>query len=72
MTGSRNENSVLFSLKNLQALATGSVPPSAAGQSVRPGQAAGEGSGLIDIRALATTTGVEANKNSEKDALLAL
>jgi predicted Zn finger-like uncharacterized protein len=72
MTGSRNENSVLFSLKNLQALATGSMPPGAATPSVRPGQAAGEGSGLIDIRALATTTGVEANKNTEKDALLAL
>jgi predicted Zn finger-like uncharacterized protein len=73
MTGSRNENSVLFSLKNLQALATGSVPPPSSNSvSVRPGHAAGEGSGLIDIRALATTTGVEHTKNSEKDALLAL
>jgi predicted Zn finger-like uncharacterized protein len=71
MTGSRNENSVLFSLKNLQALATGSVPPPSS-HSVRPGHAAGEGSGLIDIRALATTTGVEPSRNSEKDALLAL
>ena len=72
MTGARNENSVLFSLKNLQALATGSVPPPSSPSSVRPGHAAGEGSGLIDIRALATTTGVEPNRNSEKDALLAL
>ncbi|HET8934955.1 MAG TPA: GYF domain-containing protein [Polyangiales bacterium] len=73
MTGARNENSVLFSLKNLQALATGSVPPPASPLSGRPGHAAGEGSGLIDIRALATTTGVaEPSRNSEKDALLAL
>ena len=73
MTGARNENSVLFSLKNLQALATGSMPP-APGPSTRPGYAAGEGSGLIDIRALASTTGVaaEPSKRSEKDALLSL
>lgn len=61
MTGQRNENSVLFSLANLQALATGApgggnVAP--APQSIKPGHAAGEGSGLIDIRALAATTGV--------------
>jgi len=73
MTGARNENSVLFSLKNLQALATGSIAP-ASGPSNRPGFAAGEGSGLIDIRALASTTGVaaEPSKHSEKDALLSL
>lgn len=55
MTGQRNENSVLFSLSNLQALATGS---SSASPSTRPkpGMAQGEGSGLIDIRALASAT----------------
>jgi predicted Zn finger-like uncharacterized protein len=63
MTGARNENSVLFSLKNLQALATGSPsgPPAIAGAgaaAASSGFAGGEGSGLIDIRALATTTGV--------------
>ena len=63
MTGARNENSVLFSLKNLQALATGSpsAPPASSGgggAAVGGGFAGGEGSGLIDIRALATTTGV--------------
>ena len=62
MTGARNENSVLFSLKNLQALATGtpSGPPAGASSSMGGGGgfAGGEGSGLIDIRALATTTGV--------------
>ena len=67
MTGARNENSVLFSLKNLQALATGTPsmsPPSSAmgggggGAALGGGFAAGEGSGLIDIRALAAATGV--------------
>ncbi|MET0388555.1 MAG: GYF domain-containing protein, partial [Polyangiales bacterium] len=72
LTGVRNENSVLFSLKNLQALATG--PNSLHPPSTRPGHAAGEGSGLIDIRALATTTGVSDQKRdgSEKDALLSI
>jgi predicted Zn finger-like uncharacterized protein len=77
MTGARNENSVLFSLKNLQALATGSSAPAAASPSMsnRPGYAGGEGSGLIDIRALATATGVNEQSvrpGSEKDALLSL
>jgi predicted Zn finger-like uncharacterized protein len=76
MTGARNENSVLFSLKNLQALATGSNAPTAgvpAGPSHRPGFAGGEGSGLIDIRALATATGVnDQGRETEKDALLSL
>jgi hypothetical protein len=76
MTGARNENSVLFSLKNLQALATGSSSPAApsGNNSNRPGFAGGEGSGLIDIRALATTTGVAdpSRHENEKDALLSL
>jgi predicted Zn finger-like uncharacterized protein len=77
MTGVRNENSVLFSLKNLQALATGSSTPATAGAggpSHRPGYAGGEGSGLIDIRALATATGVgdQGRSETEKDALLSL
>jgi predicted Zn finger-like uncharacterized protein len=67
MTGARNENSVLFSLANLQALATGSTPNqvgssagAASGGSVDTGRsmtgaATGEGSGLIDIRALASS-----------------
>jgi len=63
MTGQRNENSVLFSLSNLQALATGSSTsslgstPSPMASAPRAGHAAGEGSGLIDIRALAAATG---------------
>jgi predicted Zn finger-like uncharacterized protein len=63
LTGQRNENSVLFSLSNLQALATGSGTGAAA-TSTRPGMAAGEGSGLIDIRALATATQSVAEKPS--------
>ncbi len=62
MTGQRNENSVLFSLSNLQALATGgggdgggAAAPAPAG-GPPPGHASGEGSGLIDIRALASAT----------------
>jgi predicted Zn finger-like uncharacterized protein len=66
MTGQRNENSVLFSLSNLQALATGapgggpSPSPSAKPAAAAPkaGMAQGEGSGLIDIRALASATGL--------------
>lgn len=65
LTGQRNESSVLFSLNNLQGLATQSKPAAAAS---RPGggmAAAGpkpaasgntEGSGLIDIRAMAQQT----------------
>lgn len=73
LTGARNENSVLFSLSNLQALATGpgggggassssssssSLGSPSVSASPKPGMAAGEGSGLIDIRALASATGV--------------
>jgi predicted Zn finger-like uncharacterized protein len=78
MTGARNENSVLFSLKNLQALATGSgstsSPVSSAPGQARAGFAGGDGSGLIDIRALASATGVadHGREESEKDALLSL
>lgn len=72
MTGVRNENSVLFSLKNLQALATGSSPSNPP-PTAQPGFATGEGSGLIDIRALATATGVGAGDGGgEKDDLLSI
>lgn len=62
MTGQRNENSVLFSLNNLQALASGSGGAPKAASSApaepRPGFANSqtEGSGLIDIRAMAAST----------------
>jgi hypothetical protein len=62
MTGQRNENSVLFSLNNLQALASGggggNAAAAKAGVDNRPGFANSqtEGSGLIDIRAMAAST----------------
>lgn len=82
LTGQRNENSVLFSLSNLQALATStpggaapSSPSSPAASSPQPGFAAGEGSGLIDIRALAgsaATTGSAPRAPEKADDLLAI
>lgn len=79
MTGARNENSVLFSLKNLQALATGgnegggSGGSSSASPAPRAGFATGEGSGLIDIRALASATGLGSGSGSgDKDELLSM
>jgi predicted Zn finger-like uncharacterized protein len=74
MTGQRNENSVLFSLNNLQALASGgnmgSSPSSAPKPGVdnRPGFANSqtEGSGLIDIRAMAASTLAASPASSSK------
>jgi predicted Zn finger-like uncharacterized protein len=53
LTGQRHENSVLFSLSNLQSLA---VPNAAAKQAPSLSGPASEGSGLIDIRAMAAST----------------
>ncbi len=56
MTGARSENSVLFSLNNLSALAGGGGGGGgASAQANKPGYASGqsEASGLIDIRAMA-------------------
>ncbi len=70
LTGARNENSVLFSLSNLQALATGTSGSASASKSVAPvsssgraGMAQGEGSGLIDIRALASAAKAPMNSH---------
>jgi predicted Zn finger-like uncharacterized protein len=53
LTAQRNENSVLFSLSNLEALAV----PSAGGSGRAPSSSGStEGSGLIDIRAMAART----------------
>jgi predicted Zn finger-like uncharacterized protein len=54
LTGQRHENSVLFSLANLQSLASANAPKAA--PSVGLGAPAPEGSGLIDIRAMAAST----------------
>ncbi len=78
MTGQRNENSVLFSLSNLQALASGPSAPAAAASTPAPqeaapaGHAAGEGSGLIDIRALASATSTSQTSSQNVDDLLAI
>lgn len=53
LTGQRNENSVLFSLSNLEALA---VPNQSAGVRPPSGTSNTEGSGLIDIRSMAAMT----------------
>lgn len=81
MTGQRNENSVLFSLSNLQQLASGAggaaaerVSASSGGTSGSAPRAVGEGSGLIDIRALAqsTTPGTKTAPSQSVDDLLAI
>jgi predicted Zn finger-like uncharacterized protein len=84
MTGQRNENSVLFSLSNLQQLASrggaedaapaAASQPAAMGGATSAPQPAGEGSGLIDIRALAksTTPGTQASPGQAVDDLLAI
>jgi len=55
LTAQRHENSVLFSLSNLEKLAS---PAQAASPAPRPGVSGpiGEGSGLIDIRSMAAST----------------
>ncbi|MEO6775173.1 MAG: GYF domain-containing protein [Kofleriaceae bacterium] len=58
LRGERNENSVLFSLNNLAQLASDkpaiSAPSSQSGAGHATGAAGGEGSGLIDIRSMAS------------------
>ena len=58
LTGQRHENSVLFSLSNLEALAkpSHSSLPAARGSSSSASNSTTEGSGLIDIRAMANMT----------------
>jgi hypothetical protein len=53
LTGQRNENSVLFSLANLEALA---VPSSSSSARAPSTTSTTEGSGLIDIRSMAART----------------
>jgi hypothetical protein len=56
LTGQRHENSVLFSLSNLQSLAMPSAKPSPAASYNSAPAPTTEGSGLIDIRAMAAST----------------
>jgi predicted Zn finger-like uncharacterized protein len=55
LTGQRHENSVLFSLSNLQSLAMPSAKPAPSVSTTAPTP---DGSGLIDIRAMAASTGM--------------
>ena len=55
LTGQRHENSVLFSLSNLQSLAMPSPKPAASMGGSGPAPTT-EGSGLIDIRAMAASS----------------
>ena len=56
MVGARSENSVLFSLQNLQSLAVGEESSGAAPPST---SSVSDASGLIDVRALAEQAGVD-------------
>jgi len=70
MTGVRSENSLLFSLDNLQALATGSsLAMGGSTGEAKSGFATGEGSGLIDIRALASASGVGDDGDGRQEEL---
>jgi hypothetical protein len=62
--GERHEDSVLFSLKNLQVLAQAAAPAET------PAPRDEEGSGLIDIRALAKTAAIEPQRDTIDPALL--
>jgi hypothetical protein len=71
LTGQRHENSVLFSLSNLEALAKPSPAPMPVAASPRssPSAPTTEGSGLIDIRAMASMTlGASSGPTSRSDA----
>ncbi len=68
MTGQRNENSVLFSLNNLQALAGGNAPKSSTAEPKAGfANAKTEGSGLIDIRAMAASTLAQSPKGDSSN-----
>ncbi len=65
LTGQRNENSVLFSLSNLEALA---VPSKSPGIRAPSGTSTTEGSGLIDIRSMAAMTLNDGASESRRSA----
>ena len=71
LTGARNENSVLFSLSNLQDLAMGqkAEPVAAASPASAPSEA-GDGSGLIDIRAMASSLTISSPAASDGSSAL--
>jgi len=70
LTGARNENSVLFSLSNLQALASSKAAVKDSAKTA--GHAAGDASGLIDIRTMAATISIEKTDRPAVDDFLSL
>jgi len=86
MTGARNENSVLFSLSNLQALASNqpaqesggvgmmSMGDMAASSSPGPaaGHASGDASGLIDIRTMAEAISMDKQDKGGVEEILSI
>ncbi len=74
LTGARHENSVLFSLASLQALATSSRDPAPhIGAPGGLGSATSSGgSGLIDIRALTAATGSGASSSKASEDILSM
>ncbi len=68
MTGQRSENSVLFSLSNLQALASSGTDASAGGMGGTFGSS-DEVSGLIDIRSMAGSMGGDADGSGMEDLI---
>jgi predicted Zn finger-like uncharacterized protein len=72
LKGARHENSVLFSLSSLQALASSSRDP-APGTTSAPGAATSEGgSGLIDIKSLTAGAGAGASESAPSDDILSM
>jgi len=74
LRGERNENSVLFSLNNLAQLASDKpAPVQSAPSGHATGAAGGEGSGLIDIRSMASAylggSGAPASKAATSSAI---
>ena len=67
LTGQRHENSVLFSLSNLQSLAMPSAKPSTTALPTTAPTT--EGSGLIDIRAMAASTRPAASRRPRRRRL---
>lgn len=73
LTGTRNESSVLFSLSNLQALSAPAAERAPASRTTAPRTTAKEGgSGLIDIRALASAPVQPAATSASVDDLLSI
>lgn len=73
MTGARNESSVLFSLSNLQALASSpqaGMATSGPAVGSSPYGSGNEASGLIDIRALAGALNDSSKKDSSLDDIM--